>query len=140
MGFLLGGAHFLRPLLPPLPMSLEIILDLPFPTSTNRLHSHRGNCVHSTKEYIAWQKNADAWVLLKRQYPKQRIVGPFEIEILLDNHHRGDGDNRIKAVLDWLQSREIIRNDIACRKGRWEWVPTDQAPVGCRVILRSQDD
>ena len=130
---------FLNPrpfcLLPPMP--LEIILDLPFPTSTNRLHSHHRGRVHSTAEYIAWQKSADNWCLLKRQYPKQRITGPFEIEILLNDQYRGDGDNRIKALLDWLQSREIIRNDSDCREGRWEWVPADQAPAGCRVHLRS---
>jgi len=50
------------------------------------------------------------------QFPK--IYGPFEVQILLADTGRGDGDNRIKALLDWLQSRDIVRNDCDCRRGR----------------------
>ncbi len=76
-------------------------------------------------------------VMAARQFPKRKISGPYEMELLLSNEHRGDGDNRLKAVGDWLQSRDIIRNDSDCRRGSWAWVEPDQAPRGCRVILRS---
>lgn len=121
-------------------VSCEIHLDLPLPPSTNRLHAHRRGHVYKTKQYNDWIKQADALVLLKRQYPKNRIEGRFEIEILIDDATIGDGDNRIKSCLDYLQSREIIKNDKDCRKGRWAFVPTDQAPHGCRVHLRSLHD
>lgn len=125
---------------PPDAQAIEITLDMPFPTSTNRLHGHRRGHVYRTKDYEAWLKNCDAWCLLKHQYPRQRIAGPFEIEILLDDRRRGDGDNRIKAVLDWLQSREIIADDKNCRHGSWEWVSHEQAPCGCRVTVRELND
>jgi Holliday junction resolvase RusA-like endonuclease len=119
------------------PDSMEITLDLPFPPSTNRLYGKGANAVYRTPIYEQWIKLCDAWILFKRQYPKTRIDGPFAIEILLSDGQRGDGDNRIKAVLDYLQSREIIKNDKDCRKGSWAWVPQNEAPVGCRVHLRS---
>lgn len=119
------------------PDSREIILDLPLAPSVNRLHRRKGARVYRADYYDRWIKAADAWCLLHRQYPRERITGPFEIELLLSSKHKGDGDNRIKAVLDWLQSREIIQNDVDCRKGSWEWVPPDQAPAGCRIHLRT---
>jgi Holliday junction resolvase RusA-like endonuclease len=134
--WLIEGAFDPRPL--DLPADyMEIILDLPFPPSTNRLYGKTRNHVFRTPIYEQWIKLADAWILLKRQYPQARIDGPFAIEILLSDGQRGDGDNRIKALLDYLQSREIIKNDKDCRKGSWAWVPQSEAPIGCRVHLRS---
>ena len=87
---------------------------------------------------MAWLKECDATVLINRQYPQEKITGPFTIVISLARGRKNsDGDNRIKALLDWLQSREIIRNDCDCEIGSWEWVPTARAPVGCRVYLRT---
>ena len=121
--------------------SIEIIIDLPIPTSANRIWRHSRGHVYQSKEYATWQKECDTTVLINRQYPRQRIAGPFEFCIYLArNSQNSDGDNRVKAALDWLQSREIIRNDRDCQKGRWEWVPTAEAPLGCRVHLRSLHD
>lgn len=128
--------------------SLEIIIDLPIPTSTNRLHARAHGShgrVYRTKEYETWRKNCDGYLLKWRSdrrmaglEPRPHIAGPFEFCIYLArNGHNGDGDNRIKAALDWLQSVGMIRNDVDCQKGRWEWVPTADAPFGCRVHLRS---
>jgi Holliday junction resolvase RusA-like endonuclease len=115
---------------------LEITLDLPMPTSTNAIWGNgRGRTFKSSK-YLDWLKEADIAVMASRQFPKRKITGPFEVEIML-GEGRGDGDNRIKALLDWLQSRDIIRNDSDCRRGSWAWVEPDQAPRGCRVVLRS---
>jgi Holliday junction resolvase RusA-like endonuclease len=122
------------------PDPIEIVLDLPFPTSTNRLHKTARGHVYRTKEYEAWIKDCDATVMLKRQYPRTRLQGPFEIEILLSNQGRGDGDNRIKAVLDYLQSREITGNDLNCRRGSWAWVSHEQAPCGCCVTVRELNE
>jgi Holliday junction resolvase RusA-like endonuclease len=122
----------------PRPSSVEIVLDLPMPTSTNRLYGRgRGPVayVHRSDEYVSWMEEADMAVMADRAYPKRTIAGPFEVVIMLSRKHRGDGDNRIKAALDWLQSREIVRNDVDCRRGSWAWVDPGQAPRGCRVIL-----
>lgn len=118
--------------------SIEIILDLPLPPSVNAIWRHRRGHVYKTKTYTGWIRECDAVVVLNRQYPRGRkIEGPFEFCLYLANSGRGDGDNRIKAVLDWLQSRNIVANDVNCRKGCWEWVPTREAPLGCRVHIRT---
>jgi Holliday junction resolvase RusA-like endonuclease len=120
--------------------ALEIVIDLPFPTSTNRLWGNGRGRTFKSKEYQAWIHAADTAVLLDRSYPRQRkMYCPFTIHIALSNAHRGqsDGDNRIKAALDWLQSRDIIRNDKDCERGSWAWVHPDDARRGCRLTLRS---
>jgi Holliday junction resolvase RusA-like endonuclease len=117
--------------------ALEIVLDLPMPTSTNRIWRTGRGRTYRSKEYVAWCEQADLMVMAAKQYPKRKIQGPFEAQILLSELHRGDGDNRIKAACDWLQSRDIVRDDSDCRRGSWAWVSPEQAPRGCRVIIRS---
>lgn len=121
------------------PDSVEITLDLPMPTSANRLWRRNRNSTKPfcSKEYMAWKEEADMTVMAARQFPKRKIRGPFEIDVQLSSNHRGDGDNRLKSLLDWLTSRDIIRDDSDCRRGSWEWVEPERAPRGVRVILRS---
>jgi len=115
--------------------SVEIIVDLPFPPSTNRIWRARGQRVYRSQEYIEWCEAADMHVMAARQYPKRKINGPFEAQILLKPHRLGlDLDNRIKAVLDWAQSRSIIENDKHCRRLTAEW---REQEVECRLTLRS---
>lgn len=118
---------------------VEIVLDLPFPPSTNRIWrvGDHGRNVYRAPKYLKWQADADMAVMAHKQYPRRKIHGPFEIRIALNEQNRGDGDNRIKAVLDWCQSRDVIRNDSDCRRGEWIWVAPDHAPAGARVTLRS---
>lgn len=116
---------------------IQITLDLPMPTSTNRIWRVARNRIIKSAEYIAWQEAADMTVMAAKAYPRQKITGPYEMELLLNATYRGDGSNRIKACEDWLQSRDIVRNDADCQHGSWAWVEPEQAPRGCRVILRS---
>jgi Holliday junction resolvase RusA-like endonuclease len=117
--------------------SVEIVLDLPMPPSTNRIwRSGRGK-VYRSAEYVRWAEQADMVVMAARAYPKRKIRGPFSIRIALSSKYGGDGDNRIKAVLDWLESRDVVRNDRDCREGEWKWVGDADAPSGCRVMMRS---
>ena len=114
------------------------MLDLPFPPSTNRIWSFSGRGVYRTAKYLKWMERADMGVMAAKQYPRHKIHGPFEAYILLNEGAGiGDADNRIKATLDWLQSRDVISNDKHCRKLTIEWVAHEQAPAGCRVTLRS---
>ena len=120
--------------------SREITIDLPLPVSSNRLwRSARGH-VYRSKAYLTWIKNADAVVTIQKahfQRQTARLIDSwFTIDIAL--HGRAsDGDNRIKAVLDYLQRIEVIKDDKFCVGGSWHWVPEANAPRGCRVTIRS---
>ena len=116
---------------------VEIVIDLPTPTSTNKLWGCSRGRVYKTKEYVNWQKEAYYLAKSEGRWPTTRITGPFQIRLCLAESGRGDGDNRVKAALDLLQLFGVIRNDSDCRKGEWEWVPTVEAPLGCRVHLKS---
>jgi len=120
----------------PRPSSVEIVLDLPMPTSTNRLYGRGRKGVHRSAEYVRWMEEADMAVMADKAYPRRKIAGPFGVVIMLSREHRGDGDNRIKAAMDWLQSRDIVRNDSDCQNGLWMWVAPELAPRGCRVVLK----
>jgi Holliday junction resolvase RusA-like endonuclease len=115
----------------------QITLDLPMPPSVNRIWRKRRWGMMRSEEYLTWMEEADVLVLSARAYPKHKIGGAYEMDLLLNVTHRGDGDNRIKAVGDWLESRDIVRNDVDCRKGSWEWVEPERAPLGCRVTIRA---
>jgi Holliday junction resolvase RusA-like endonuclease len=113
------------------------VVDLPFPPSTNRIWGHGGaNGVTLSKDYRAWKDAADKFVLYTGSWRRARkISGPFTFELVLDANERrrgGDLDNRIKATLDWCQSRELIRNDSDCDDVHAYW---GEAPHGCRVTL-----
>jgi crossover junction endodeoxyribonuclease RusA len=123
------------------PDSVEITLDLPMPPSVNRLwRSGRGR-VYRSKEYVQWCEQADMAVMATKGPGRlSKINGAFEVSVLLSTKGRRgrDGDNfSSKAVLDWLQSRDIVRNDSDCRRGSWAWVDPERAPKGCRVVVRS---
>jgi Holliday junction resolvase RusA-like endonuclease len=132
-------------LAPPFTAPVEVVLDLPFPPSANRLHrirlSGRKHKRSLTNEYKQWRVDCDIAIALDRSYPRGRKIETlFEAIILLDGAepHRGDLDNKIKAVLDYAQSRELIVNDKFCQRITAEWTQTaHDVPRGCRLILRS---
>lgn len=126
------------PFLPP----LDVVIDLPFPPSVNRIWRAQrnpiGRQVRLSDEYQSWKRQADALALSRRACrASNKVAGPFEAEIKLNvEAGLGDLDNRAKAVLDWLHSREITSDDKFCRRLTLEWVIPEAAPDGCRVILR----
>lgn len=115
---------------------VEIVLDLPTPPSVNRLWRQAKGRFYKSPEYTAWLKAADALVMCRRQYPRERIHGEFTVDVKIAAGTRRDSDNMIKAALDWCQSREIIQNDKDCRAGSWGFVDPSMAPHGCRLTLR----
>jgi Holliday junction resolvase RusA-like endonuclease len=118
--------------------SIEIVLDLPFPPSVNHIWRRAGRNVIRSAKYLKWMESADRLIMAAKQYPRRKIAGAFEAKILLNvSAGRGDIDNRIKATLDWLQSRDVIAEDKHCRKLTVEWAEHEAAPAGCRVTLRS---
>ena len=92
-----------------------------------------------SQQYVKWRNHADLTVIENRQSARSQggmIRGAFRAMIALDrSHHRGDGDNRIKALLDWAQSREYVENDSLCAGGSWEWVGAADAPCGARLTI-----
>jgi crossover junction endodeoxyribonuclease RusA len=119
---------------------MMIELDLPFPPSTNSIWRTGRGRTYLSSTYKRWKQDADATIMARtagKPWHKP-IEGPFSIAVLLNEKmgwKRKDGDNLVKAILDWLQSREVVANDKWCRKGTWEWVRPDRAPDGCRVVL-----
>ena len=64
--------------------SIEIVLDLPFPPSVNHIWRRAGKRMIRSARYMRWIENTDALVLLNRQYPRRKITGDFELDLLLD--------------------------------------------------------
>ncbi len=126
-----------RPFAPP----IECVMDLPFPPSTNEIWRQVARRVILSEAYRLWKKQADMAVVANGCWRnKVRMPGAFAAEILLSGAHRrttSDVDNRIKAVLDWAQRVELVRNDAHCEDVRARWVDTAEAPHGARLILRS---
>ena len=123
---------------PPFAVPIVTILDLPLPPSTNRIWARSPGGITLSKDYRIWKENADKFVLFTGAWWRAtKITGRFTAEIVLDANERkraGDLDNRIKATLDWCQSRELIRNDSDCDALTVCW---GEAPTGCRVTLRA---
>jgi Holliday junction resolvase RusA-like endonuclease len=112
---------------------IEIVIDLPPPPSVNAIWRSGRKRVFRSKAYTNWIAAADATVMANRQMPKKRIGGLFAAHVTLSQKVRGNIDNRIKGLLDFLQSREIIRNDSDCKR---LVVERGEAAAGCRLMLR----
>lgn len=121
----------------PFHVPVDIIIDLPTPPSVNRIwRANRAgkNKVSISPEYKSWIRSADALALSTGQFRGLKtIVGPFEARIVF-KRVPGDLDNRVKGVLDWLQSRSVVVNDKYCERLTLEW---GDAPTGCRVTVRA---
>lgn len=113
-----------------------VVLDLPFPPSANRLtrHTARGGKLGSypDPDYEAWKDEAGKEYLRQKEFAGEPIKGFFSYHISLDKTRwpkASDGDNRGKAVLDFLQSVGLIENDKYAVAGSWSWGPVN----GCLV-------
>lgn len=113
--------------------------NLPMPPSLWRLYQGAGKTRRKTSRYRRWIEQADRWATTQKPLPKVR--GPFSIHIVLDENtpskKRSDLDNRIKAVLDWMQTRELIVND---RDARVITIGWGFAPSGCQVTLKPEEE
>lgn len=115
----------------------DIEVHLPMPPSVNRIWraNKSGNGrVSISPEYKTWKAHADILAIsMAALRGVKKIQGAFEAHIII-KRGRGDLDNRIKGVLDWAQSRELVRNDSDCEKLTIEY---GDAPHGCKLILRA---
>ena len=114
------------------------VLDLPCPPSVNRIWKAMGKGsrgVYRAPQYVAWIKAADMALLLDRAMRGQRrILGPFCARIEVKRPAANcDIDNRIKAVLDFVQSRGFVADDKHLVSITACW--SDVSTRGCRVTL-----
>lgn len=122
------------PFLPP----PDIEVHLPMPPSVNRIwRANKAGVgikrVSISPEYRQWRNAADRLAIaLGSCRGVKKIIGKFEAIIVLQRT-RGDLDNRVKGLLDWAQSRELVADDKNCERLTVEW---GEAPYGCRLILR----
>lgn len=116
-------------------------LDLPLPPSVNRFKRTKAGTPlgNRSPEVKQWRRACDGEIYQMLFKPKP-VLGDFEIEVIWDRSHKKPGhksrfdiDNRIKALLDWLQSRELIENDGYCERKTVYW---GRAPRGCVVIVK----
>lgn len=117
-----------------------VVLDLPFPPSANRLTRHgvRGGKLlsYTNPDYASWRKEAEGMFLQQKKTCGTPIKGFFTYHIALDKTRwpkASDGDNRAKAVLDFLQAMELIEDDKFAVSGTWSWAPVK----GCMVQVHA---
>ena len=80
--------------------------------------------IHRSKTYTDWIRQADlAWLEQKSPGRPQCINNQFSIKISYFNtsKHRPDIDNLQKALLDFLQRIELIRDDSGCAQCLTVW-------------------
>ena len=113
------------------------VLALPFPPSVNAMWRYGRERVYKSKSYAAWIEAADAAMMTTRPKPKP-VHGHFTIDLSLPATKRGrsDVDNRLKAILDWLQRVELIDNDRFCDEAAVSWADTTE----CRVTISPAKD
>lgn len=110
------------------------IIELAMPPSLNsiwRMNRERKK-MYLSDRYKTWKRDADNRYLANKKNWLP-VKGHFRAYITLDaKRRRGDCDNRIKGLLDWLQRVELIENDKLC-----DGVSIDygHAPEGCRIHL-----
>ena len=122
---------------PPFGCPADIQVHLPMPPSVNRIwrstRAGQGDRrVSISPEYKSWKRQADMLAIAMGALRGiRKIQGPFAATIII-KRGRGDLDNRIKGVLDWAQSRELVRDDKDCEKLTIEY---GEAPHGCLLTL-----
>lgn len=122
-----------------------VILDLPFPPSANRLtrHSAKGGKLlsYTNPDYASWRKEAEGMFLQQKKYCGTPIKGFFSYQIALDKTRwpmARDGDNRSKAVLDFLQAMGLIEDDKFAVAGSWSWAPVSGCFVQAHAVTKSE--
>lgn len=113
-------------------MAASFTIDLPAPPSVNAIWSAGRRRIYKSQIYVDWIHAATS-LMWDRKWP--RIKGQFEAHIVIDDHVRGDLDNRHKALLDWAQKMELISNDKHCTRLVLE---RGNAPAGCILTIKER--
>jgi Holliday junction resolvase RusA-like endonuclease len=92
-----------------------ITLCLPVPPSSNAMYANARRGRVKTEAYLDWIAEADAYYLQQKR-SIEPLRGDYRLTIRLPANTKGDLDNRIKAVSDYLVSREITSDDKHCQQ------------------------
>jgi len=122
-----------------------IAIDLPFPPSTNRLtrHAAKGGKLlsYTNPDYVSWRKEAEGMFMQQKRSCGEPIKGFFSYHIALDKTRwpkARDGDNRGKAVLDFLEAMGLIEDDKFAVGGSWSWAPVSGCFVQAHPVSKSE--
>lgn len=115
-----------------------ITIALPFPPSVNRIWRSRTGAngkpsFYLDTRYATWKRVCDSEFMALR--PKPKVAGNFGLVLILNEKKRKsntDADNRMKAVLDWLQRVKVVENDALADAVEVRW---GYAPEGCRIEI-----
>lgn len=114
-----------------------ILLRLPTPPSVNALYFNRWQKGKrgrgKTNQYRNWLKEADRWLLWQKKSIGQ-VRGKLELQIKFPKT-RKDTTNMLKAVEDYLVSREITGDD------KYNWsvsAKVDETLTCCEVVVIPQ--
>ena len=120
---------------------------LPFPPSLNRLwrSTHKGGKtrVYRSRQYKLWVRQSDSWWMAQKLPGRPKIISEsFKAKITLHppDRRRRDSDNFMKAIMDFLQRIEVIRDDSDCREHTIAWGETGKATACCVVEVESYQD
>ena len=95
----------------------EVSLRLPVPPSVNQLYGNRRGCRYKTKRYRDWLLQAGLYHVAQwRKTGELYGQGAYIVHIRIPQKLRGDADNRIKPILDFLVSRSVTDDDKHCQK------------------------
>lgn len=86
-------------------------LRLPIPPSVNACFANYSKGRIKTDKYRAWIRAADNECLIQRLRGRPLTSGPAKLIVRLPQHMRGDIDNRLKPLLDWMVSRKLTLDD-----------------------------
>ena len=82
------------------------------PPSVNSIWRHSKNGrTYRTRDYMTWQ-NGEAWRVKEQLIGQHRFTGPVYVTLAMRRPRKGsDLDNRIKGILDLLQTCHVIDDD-----------------------------
>jgi|KBSMisStandDraft_5_1062788.scaffolds.fasta_scaffold65100_1 crossover junction endodeoxyribonuclease RusA len=114
----------------------QIIVDLPWPPSLNRIWRSKGKVVYRDPKYVRWIDQA-GW--LAKLGKHQQVRGEFSATIVLNppNKRKIDVDNRVKVLLDLAQRVGLVEDDCLCRLLVVSYGGKDAAPLGARLTISS---
>ena len=109
--------------------------ELPIPTSTNHIWKAVGSRFVLSPQYRRWIAEANTHLLVQTR-PRFPISGNIDAELRIPDKKTRDVDNCSKAVLDLLQSAEVIDNDRDINR-LLIYRSADQRPGTCQILLKS---
>lgn len=97
-----------------------MVLRLPIPPSVNALYAnvrHVGRV--KTRAYRDWLLQADGYYLMQKR-GLTPLEGKYSFIMRVPANMRGDVDGRLKAILDFLVSRNLTSDDSQCWSSKVE--------------------